>query len=99
MPEAIRTHGRRIYLQALQEHWPEMLDSLRRDLAPLFRPRWKNLEDGTSVLIVEDWDDISNDPQRSAVRDGVRQWAQHFGIKDTWLLDAAVHTLSFYLSE
>src|SRR5581483_11270554 len=84
----INFRGRFVYLEMLQAHWPELLNSLVaeclstlaeiRRTTPLTRP-------ATTIQELE----------ASAARCAalIRAWAPANGFRDEWLVDAAVQTL------
>ena len=80
--KAINFRGRFEYLQGLQELWPLLLRDLQEITIPTL-----------GVLAPESFRELARIPECEASCDAIRAWAQNHGIRDKWILDAAVQTL------
>jgi hypothetical protein len=79
--------GRHVYLFTLDQEWPEVRSTLLRDVRPFYVP----LENG---LPRPGWSHaLENFAKDSDLAERMEYWADHFGIRDEWILDAAIHTL------
>jgi hypothetical protein len=84
-------HGRVLYLEALDRIWPEMLVALRRDVYPSYIPP---LGPTTRFGVCRDsYESVSQDSSLDTLRQRLQYWADHFDIRDEWLLDAALTTM------
>ena len=87
--------ARRAYFRALEEHWPEVLDGLVRDVLPLYEPRW-HTEAKLRFLVIDRWEYFQQGTERKNLRDALQKWAAKFRITEAWILDAALETLLIY---
>ena len=95
--------GRVAYLRALNAEWPEVLEELRDDVAPKYADLWKDMpaapSNSLSLSFIENEikilakikDEINSNPYW-------RRWMRTFAIKDEWILDAALETISWNYS-
>jgi len=80
---AINFRARFEYLEATVKHWPELLSSLPPiDISPQVGSRWP----GTIA-------ELNQLPDYEETAEGILDWARKHGIKDAWLMDAAVQTV------
>lgn len=91
--------GQRAYLSALNKHWPELLESLKSDVAPTYRTPWDTNADGVKSGIRETWHLLRSNPRRIGLLRVMEQWADRFRITETWILDSALDTLFIYCPE
>ena len=92
--KVISVAGRRAYLSAIQNYWPEVLEALQTDIAPRYEKIWT---DHPKI------NNPSNQLQRSvAIRDAMHgsefmsqleYWAHRFSMKDEWLKEIAIDTI------
>jgi hypothetical protein len=88
--------GRWAYLHALHRHWPEVLDSLRINVAPVFTPKWVENNRGEKLITVETWQSCRDDSSRTELVSALRDWASRFGFTEDWLFHTALYTLLVY---
>ena len=91
----INLEARAAYFHALEEHWPEVLDTLLDDIMPLYEPRW-HFAAGQRWQINTTWDKIQHDAKREDLLNGLQKWAARFRITEEWIFDAALETLMVY---
>ena len=79
-----------LYLEALDLYWPEMLAALRRDVYPLYTP-----PPGIAQLgpMLDAYIRVEHDPSMVSFRERLMYWAEHFHVRNPWLLDAALTTM------
>src|SRR5579871_960759 len=92
--ELISIVGRYAYLKALDQHWPELIHALHRDVAPLYRPALGGSPKKPFVTR-DKWERLCNDRDRVALREKLTYWAEHYSLKDHWILDAALQTMCY----
>ena len=80
---AVNFRGRFIYLEATVTHWPALLRSL--PLIDTSLPAESRCPDSIAEL--------SQLPEFDEVREAILEWARQYGVKDAWLMDAAVQTV------
>jgi hypothetical protein len=81
---AINFRARFEYLEATVKHWPELLGSLPLvDISPQAMGRWPD-------TIAE----LNQLREFDEGRQAILEWAKQHSIKDVWILDAAVQTVS-----
>ena len=97
MPSIDRTNtrGRLEYLEAARKHWPELLVSLRESAAAPFAALMglrstEELPASYSRLCQQ----ADHPVEMRDLCSALRKWASSHGIRDQWILDAAVQTLA-----
>jgi hypothetical protein len=83
--------GRAHYFWALDEHWAEVLSTLRVDVCPIYRPRRADF--GELIAITESWERLQSDVERKDLLRSLRRWAVEFGITEDWIFETALRTL------
>jgi hypothetical protein len=86
--------GRAHYFWALDEHWAEVLTTLRVEVCPIYRPLWKDSSE--LIPITESWEQLQSDVERKDLLRSLRRWAAEFGITEDWIFEAALKTLMRY---
>jgi hypothetical protein len=87
--------GRWAYLRAMNKHWPEPLETLLRDIFPIYVPPFATDPDSVNRSpITDDWSRIDSDQSLRELRDRFMVWGDAFRVRDKWLFDAALHTLN-----
>jgi hypothetical protein len=91
----INLEARTAYFRALEELWPEVLETLLRDVMPLYEPRWDT--SGTQQIPILDlWEHLQQDGERKELVDSIKRWAAHFRITEGWFYNSALETLIVY---
>jgi hypothetical protein len=72
------------YLEATVKHWPELLGSLTPiDISPQVGNRWPDT-----------FAELTQLAEFDEVQQPILDWAKQHGLKDAWMLDAAVQTVA-----
>jgi len=87
--------ARQAYFTALRKHWPELLESLRKNVLPKYRPRYWPGDEEMRVLF-ESWDELQKDAERRELLNAIQDWATHFRITEPWIFQTALDTLQGY---
>jgi hypothetical protein len=89
-PSQFNMHGRYAYLEALGLYCPEMMATLRRDVYPLYIP-----PSGITTVgpMLDAYIRIECDQSMALLREKLAYWADHFYVRDSWLLDAVMTTM------
>ena|ERR1043166_2967466 len=88
---AINYKGRFLYLHALQEHWPELLTSLANECLSMMIAAFKTNAARARPTTARE---LRSDPANQDLHQRIEAWASSRGIRDEWLMDAAVQTLA-----
>ena len=82
----------------IEQHWPEVLRSLRDDISPLYKPKLYTGDTLKPILLTESWSHLQADSEREDLRITIQEWAIRFRITEEWILDSALETLLIYCS-
>jgi hypothetical protein len=82
------------YLSAIEAHWPDVLQSLNRDVFPGYHICWERNPPSTALQTLAGLSKASaGSAEFGEVERAVRKWAEAHGIRDEWIWDAAVQTM------
>jgi hypothetical protein len=103
MPEKPINFGARFaYLKAIEAHWPEVLESLRGTVFPLYRKCW---ESNRKRFVIKNLAQVSRASQLARptgfrnVERALRRWGKSHGFRDAWMLDVALESMSSWVND
>jgi hypothetical protein len=97
-----RLTARKLFLDAVNEEFPRVLEDLSKNVLPLFRPFWERVvpEDKRMVSYLyfdQSWSSLyEKDEAEAAIRDAVQCWGNESRLFDEWCLDIAIETMSYW---
>jgi hypothetical protein len=84
-----------MYFSSLEIYWPQLLETLRDEVAPNFKTYW--VQSGSPQWkLPEPVSNLSNDPARQRLLAALQNWASRFGITEDWIIQTAFDTLQIY---
>jgi hypothetical protein len=92
--------ARQEYLLALQSCWPEVLQTLRIDVLPVYQPRWHEYQhEGTTrrAPISEGrWATFQAQTDRLELLTALTRWGAQFNFTEAWIFESALDALQSY---